>query len=147
LQRNLAALGLRVEFVKQKWPDQLKAARLGQLQMWQAANISVTSEGFGFLSLLYGENAGFSNLTRFKLPEYDRLYVQARALPEGPERDKLMQRMTDLIGIYVPWAVTIYRYENALVQPWLLGYKYNPIQQHPWQYLDIDMTRRASALK
>ena len=147
LQRNLAALGLRVEFVKQKWPDQLKAARLGQLQMWQASNISVTSEGFTFLSLLYGENAGFSNLTRFKLPEYDRLYVQARSLAEGPERDRLMQRMTELIGIYVPWAATIYRYENALLQPWLLGYKYNPIQQHPWQYLDIDMARRASALK
>jgi ABC-type transport system substrate-binding protein len=147
LQRNLADVGLRVEFVKQKWPDQLKAARLGQLQMWQAANISVTSEGFTFLSLLYGENAGFSNLMRFKLPEYDRLYVQARALPEGPERDRLMQRMTELIGIYVPWAVTIYRYENALVQPWLLGYQYNPIQQHPWQYLDIDVARQASALK
>jgi ABC-type transport system substrate-binding protein len=147
LQRNLAALGLRVEFSKQKWPDQLKAARLGQLQMWQAGNIGETPEGFGFLSLLYGENAGFSNLTRFKLPEYDRLYLQARALAESPERDKLMQRMTELIGIYVPWAVTIYRYENALVQPWLLGYKYNPIQQHPWQYLDIDMARRASALK
>jgi ABC-type transport system substrate-binding protein len=147
LQRNLAELGLRVEFSKQKWPDQLKAARLGQLQMWQAGNISVTSEGFTFLSLLYGENAGFSNLTRFRLPEYDRLYVQARSLAEGPERDKLMQRMTELIGIYVPWAVTIYRYENALVQPWLLGYKYNPIQQHPWQYLDIDLARRASAVK
>ena len=147
LQRNLAELGLRVEFSKQKWPDQLKAARLGQLQMWQAGNISVTSEGFTFLSLLYGENAGFSNLMRFKLPEYDRLYVQARSLAEGPERDKLMQRMTELIGIYVPWAVTIYRYENALVQPWLLGYKYNPIQQHAWQYLDIDVARRASAVK
>lgn len=147
LQRNLADIGLRVEFIKQKWPDQLKAARLGQLQMWQAANINVTPEGFNFLSLLYGENAGFSNLTRFKLPEYDRLYVQARALPEGTERDRLIQRMTELIGIYVPWAVTIYRYENALVQPWLLGYKYNPIQQHPWQYLDIDVARRASALK
>ncbi|MEP6997830.1 MAG: ABC transporter substrate-binding protein, partial [Betaproteobacteria bacterium] len=147
LQRNLADIGLRVEFSKQKWPDQLKAARLGQLQIWQAANISVTPEGFGFLGLLYGENAGFSNLTRFKLPEYDSLYVRARALPEGPERDKLIQRMTDLIGIYVPWAVTVYRYENALVQPWLLGYKYNPIQQHPWQYLDIDTVRRAAAAK
>jgi len=147
LQRNLAAIGLRVEFSKQKWPDQLKAARLGQLQIWQAANISVTPEGFGFLGLLYGENAGFSNLTRFKLPEYDSLYVRARALPEGPERDRLIRRMTDLIGIYVPWAVTIYRYENVLVQPWVLGYKYNPIQQHPWQYLDIDAARRASALK
>jgi ABC-type transport system substrate-binding protein len=147
LQRNLTAVGLRIEFVKQKWPDQLKAARLGQLQIWQAANISVTSEGFGFLGLLYGENAGFSNLTRFKLPEYDNLYVRARALPEGPEREKLIQRMTDLIGIYVPWAVTVYRYENVLVQPWLLGYKYNPIQQHPWQYLDIDLTRRPAALQ
>jgi ABC-type transport system substrate-binding protein len=147
LQRNLAAVGLRVEFVKQKWPDQLKAARLGQLQIWQAANISVTPEGFGFLGLLYGENAGFSNLTRFKLAEYDSLYVRARALPEGPERDKLIQRMTDLIAIYVPWAVTIYRYENVLVQPWVSGYKYNPIQQHPWQYLDIDTARRTAALK
>jgi ABC-type transport system substrate-binding protein len=147
LQRNLAAIGLRVEFSKQKWPDQLKAARLGQLQIWQAGNISTTPEGFGFLGLLYGENAGFSNLTRFKLPEYDSLYLRARALPEGPERNRLMQRMTELIGIYVPWAVTIYRYENVLVQPWLLGYKYNPIQQHPWQYLDIDTTRRAAALK
>ncbi|MGH8850667.1 MAG: ABC transporter substrate-binding protein [Casimicrobiaceae bacterium] len=147
LQRNLAAIGLRVEFSKQKWPDQLKAARLGQLQIWQAANISTTPEGFGFLGLLYGENAGFANLTRFRLPEYDSLYVRARALPEGPERDRLMHRMTDLIGIYVPWAMTIYRYENALVQPWLLGYKYNPIQQHPWQYLDIDTTRRAAVLR
>jgi ABC-type transport system substrate-binding protein len=147
LQRNLAEVGLRVQFVKQKWPDQLKAARLGQLQVWQAANISVTAEGFAFLGLLYGENAGFSNLTRFKLPEYDHLYVRARALQEGSERDKLIQRMTQLIGIYVPWAVTVYRYENVLVQPWLLGYKYNPIQQHPWQYLDIDVARRASAVK
>ena len=147
LQRNLAEIGLRVEFVKQKWPDQLKAARLGQLQIWQAANISVTAEGFGFLGLLYGENAGFSNLPRFKLPEYDNLYVRARALPDGPERERLIRRMTELIGIYVPWAVTIYRYENVLVQPWLVGYKYNPIQQHPWQYLDIDMARRSAALQ
>ena len=75
---------LRVEFVKQKWPDQLKAARLGQLQMWQAANISVTSEASRSSRCCTGENAGFSNLTRFKLPEYDRLYVQARSLAEVP---------------------------------------------------------------
>ena len=147
LQRNLLAIGLRVEFSKQKWPDQLKAARLGQLQMWQAGNISLTAEGFGFLGLLYGENAGFANLMRFKLPEYDQLYVQARATREGPERIRMMQRMTDLISVYVPWAVTIYRYENVLIQPWLFGYKYNPIQQHPWQYLDVDPVRRAASAK
>ena len=54
--------------------------------MWQLGNINTTPDGFGFFGLLYGRNAGFSNLARFKLPEYDRLYEQARALPDGAER-------------------------------------------------------------
>ena len=48
-----------------------------------------------------------------------------------------MQRMSELVSIYLPWAVNVYRYENVLVQPWVLGFKYSPIQQHPWQYLDV----------
>ena len=87
-QRSLNSVGLRVEFNTQKFADNLKAARLGQLQMWFLGNISTTTEGFGFLALLYGGHAGFSNLARFKLPEFDRLYEQARAMPDGPERTK-----------------------------------------------------------
>jgi hypothetical protein len=59
--RSMKNVGLRIEFNKQKWPDLVKAARLGQLQMFQLGNISTTPEGFGFLGLLYGGNAGFSN--------------------------------------------------------------------------------------
>ncbi|HMA32077.1 MAG TPA: ABC transporter substrate-binding protein, partial [Casimicrobiaceae bacterium] len=88
-KKDLNALGLRVEFVKQKWPDLLKAARLGQLQMWQLGNINSTPDGFGFFGLLYGKYAGFSNLSRFHLPEYDRLYEQARAMADGPARLKV----------------------------------------------------------
>ena len=79
--RSMNAIGIRIEFNKQKWPDLLKAGRLGQLQMFQLGNINTTSEGFGFLGLLYGGHAGFSNLARFKQPDYDRLYVQARGMP------------------------------------------------------------------
>jgi ABC-type transport system substrate-binding protein len=147
LQRGLTAIGVRVEFVKQKWPDQIKAARLGQLQMWFGGNISGTPEGFGFLGLFYGGHAGFSNLTRFKHAEFDRLYVEARGMPPGPERDKLMQRMTEIVSAYVPWAITANRYESVLVRPWVLGYKFNPLQPHPWAYLDIDVARRAAAPK
>jgi ABC-type transport system substrate-binding protein len=135
--RSLTPIGLKVEFVKQKWPDQLKAARLGQLQMWGGGNINTTPEGFGFYGLLYGPHSGFSNLARFNLPEYDQLFVQARGTPPGPERERLMRRMSELVSIYLPWAVNVYRYENVMVQPWVLGYKYSAIQQHPWQYLDV----------
>jgi peptide/nickel transport system substrate-binding protein len=137
-KRNLTGLGLRVEFVKQKWPDLLKASRLGQLQMWQLGNINTTPDGFGFFGLLYGRNAGFSNLARFQLPEFDRLYEKARALPDGNERLSIERRMSELFNAYAPWVLTAFRYENVLLQPWLRGYKYNPTWQFPFAYLDVD---------
>jgi oligopeptide transport system substrate-binding protein len=140
-KKSLTAIGIRVEFDKQKWPDLLKAARLGQLQMWQVGNINTTPDGFGFFGLLYGKNAGFSNLSRFALPEFDRLYEKARALPDGAARLATERRMSELVNAYAPWVLTAFRYENVLVQPWLRGFKYNPTFQYPFAYLDVDRAR------
>jgi ABC-type transport system substrate-binding protein len=144
-QKSMTAVGLRVEFNTQKFADNLKAARLGQLQMWFLGNIATTPEGFGFMGLLYGGNAGFSNLARFKLPQFDKLYEEGRAMPDGAERNKTLQRMSELVGAYSPWNLHAYRYENVLVQPWLAGYKYNAFNRHPWAYYDVDSKRRKSA--
>ena len=146
-KRSADAIGLKVEFVKQKWPDLLKAARLGQLQMFTLGNISTTPEGFGFLGLLYGQNSGFSNLARFRLPEFDKLYEQARAMPDGPAREKVMQKMNELVTVYAPWNITVFRYENILVHPWITSYKYSGYTQHPWPYLDVDNAKRRAAGK
>jgi len=143
--RSMNAIGVRVEFNKQKWPDLLKAARLGQLQMFQLGNINTTPEGFGFLGLLYGGHAGFSNLARFKQPDYDRLFEQARGMPNGPEREAVMQKMGEIVSAYAPWNYTVFRYENVLVHPWVIGYKYNGYNQHPWPYYDVDPKSRAAA--
>jgi oligopeptide transport system substrate-binding protein len=145
--RSMNAIGLRIEFNKQRNQDLLKAARLGQLQMYQALDNTTTGEGFAFFGLLYGGHAGLSNLARFKLPEYDRLYEQARGMPNGPERDALMRKMSDLVNGYAPWVLTVFRYENVLVHPWLLGYKYDSFCQHPWTYYDIDTAMRAAAMR
>ena len=138
-QRSLNAVGLKVEFVKQKWPDLLKMARAGQLQMWYLGNINTTTEGYGFLGLLYGGHAGLSNIARFNLPEYNKLYDASRSLPDSPERTKLFREMSGLVTAYAPWNFEVYRYENIVVYPWVQGYKYNGIQQHPWQFFDIDL--------
>jgi ABC-type transport system substrate-binding protein len=146
-KKSMDAVGIRIEFVKQKWPDLLKMGRAGQLQMWTLGNISNTTEGFGFLDLLYGPHAGVTNLARFKLPEYDKLYDQAHLLPDSPERTRLFQRMAQLVTAYAPWKLDAFRYETVLVYPWVLGYKHNVFDQHPWMYLDVDVARRASAVK
>jgi oligopeptide transport system substrate-binding protein len=146
-QRSMNAIGIRVEFVKQKWPDLLKMGRYGQLQMWFLGNINTTPEGFGFMSLLYGPHSGISNLARFNLPEFNKLYEEARQLPESPERARLFRRMSELVNAYAPWMLNAYRYENVLVHPWVRGYKHTVYEQHPWRYYDIDVEKRNAAGK
>jgi len=143
----MSAIGVRVEFDKQKIQDLLKAGRLGQLQMFRYFAATTTPEGFGFFGLLYGGHAGFSNLARFRHSDYDRLYEQARGTPPGPQREALMQRMGDIVNAFAPWMLTAFPYENVLVHPWLVGYKYNGFDQHRWAYFDIDTEKRTAALR
>jgi oligopeptide transport system substrate-binding protein len=146
-QRNMKDVGIRIEFVTQKWPDLLKMARLGQLQMWQLGNRSTTTEGYGFLGLLYGPNAGLANLSRFRQADYDRLYDESRKVPDSPQRAKLMRQMSEIVAAYAPWKINAYRYENMILYPWVEGYKLNVFNIHPWQYLDVDMKMARKAVQ
>ncbi len=138
-QRSLNVIGVKVQFVKQKWPDLLKMALAGQLQMWYLGNISTTTDGYGFLGLLYGGHAGLSNLARFKQPDFDRLYDRSRSLPDGAERTRMFREMSAIVSGYAPWYFDVYRYENVIRYPWIIGYKHSVFQAHPWQYYDLDM--------
>ena len=146
-KRNMTAIGIRIEFVTQKWPDLLKMARLGQLQMWQLGNRSTSTEGYGFLGLLYGPNAGLSNHARFKHADYDRAYDESKKLPDGPARGKLVREMSQIVAAYAPWKINAYRHENVIVYPWVQGYKLNVFNIHPWLYLDIDMKMPRKAVQ
>jgi hypothetical protein len=55
--------------------------------------------------------------------------------------------MSELVNAYAPWMYNAYRYENILVQPWVLGFKHTVYEQHPWLYYDIDLARRNAAAK
>ena len=142
-QRNLKAIGVRIEFMKSKFPDLLKMGKAGQLQMWRLGWINAYAEGDAFVQLLYGDNIGQTNYSRFRLPEYDALYRKSRTLPDSPERDKLYRRMSELVAAYDPWDLSVYPVENTLVEPWVLGYKKNAYWEHPWVYLDIDTAKQA----
>ena len=146
-QRSMNAVGIRIDFLKQKFPDTLKMGLAGQLQMWSLSNTASNDEGSSFLDLLYGPHKGVSNLSRFDLPEFNALYDKAKRLPNGPERVQLFRRMSSLVTSYAPWNLHAYRIENIIVHPWIQGYKYNTFDPHPWMYYDIDLERRKAAAK
>jgi ABC-type transport system substrate-binding protein len=141
--KNMRDIGIRIEFVTQKWPDLLKMARAGQLPMWQLGWTATSADSF--MELAYGPNGGESNLPFFKNAEYDDLFRQSRRARTDTERDKLYARMTEIVAAYAPMGGGIYRIENTIAQPWVLGYKKDSFRSQTWRFLDIDTARLKAA--
>jgi len=137
-KKSMDAIGLRITFVKNKWPELNKMSEAGQLMMWGLGWISTIPDGDPYFSYLYSKNIGLSNDARLRLPEYDRLYEQAHALPEGPARTAAFRKMNDLVFAYAPWIVAQNAYYNVLTQPWLRGYKVNPFVRYQFSYYDVE---------
>ena len=144
-QKSMKAIGIRLDFMKQKWPDLIQMGKHGKLQMWRLGWLTAYGEGDAFAQLLYGKNIEQTNYARFALPEYDELYRASRRIPDGPERNKIYRRMSELVAAYSPWWLGVYTIENTLLQPWVQGYKKHAYWEHPWKYLDVDAERQKAA--
>jgi ABC-type transport system substrate-binding protein len=73
-QRNMTALGIRMQFKVAKWPENLRASRAGKLQMWGVGWSATQPDGDTFLALGYGPNKGQANHARFDMPAFNALY-------------------------------------------------------------------------
>lgn len=144
-KKALDSIGIRVTFNTQKWPDLLKQARAGQIQFWNLGWNSSGTDGNSFVQLLYSKSIGQSNMARFNLKQYDELYEKAQTLPLGPQRWALYRAMNELATVYSVWHPGIFRYQNVVMQPWLLNYKRIPYRQHFWHLMDIDESKRPKA--
>jgi len=137
LRRNLAAVGLRIEFEVSTWSELLKKTRAGTLQMWGYSWGAQSPDGGFFLGIAYGPNAAESNDPRFNLPAFDELYRRQLRLPDGPEREAVMRQAKDLLVAYMPFKVHLHRVVNDLVQPWTLTYWRHPFMRDLWRFVDV----------
>jgi peptide/nickel transport system substrate-binding protein len=141
-KKNMDAIGIRMVFKKDQQPELRKMARAGKLQMRRDGWNADYPDAENFMQNLYGPNISQTNDSRFSLPEFDRLYEQARKLPDSPERTRLYDRMTDLVVAYAPFKLTHHLLEDHVIQPWVVGYKAHPLRSDIWKYLDIDESKR-----
>ncbi len=141
-KKNMDAIGIRILIRKDKLPELRKMARAGKIPFRTDGWNADYPDAENFMQLLYGPNAGQENAARFRLPEFDRLYDEARRLPDSPERTRLFDRMTQLVVAYAPWRLTVHEIEDHLAQSWVRNYKPHPIRSTVWQYLDIDPEQR-----
>ena len=89
----------------------------------------------------YGPNsANYSN------PEYDALFAQMKNIPNGPERQRIIDRMLELLRHDAPWAWGYHPVSYTLVHGWVRNRKPNTLSYNTLKYLRIDAAARARAV-
>ncbi|OWQ88422.1 bicyclomycin resistance protein [Roseateles aquatilis] len=138
VQKNLAAIGVRIVFKPAKWPENLKALRAGKYQIWSLATSASKPDGQDSLSRMYSGQIGAQNYARFRLAAVDKLYDEASHLPDGPERLKIFDETKRYATAYMPYKYRGHRFITDIAQPQLIGYRRPQFWQNWWEYVDID---------
>lgn len=138
LRRDLAAVGLRVEFRIAPFQENLKAARTGKLMMWEEGYGATSPDGIESMNRLYGPAVGGFNHSRFQSAEMDALYEQLLLLPDGPEREAKFDKAKRLSVAYMPEKPIVHRANAYLSHPWLIGYRHKSFLPGWYQFVDID---------
>jgi ABC-type transport system substrate-binding protein len=145
--KSMKSINLKIVFKPAKWPENLKASHAGKLMMWGVAWAATTPDGDTFLALGYGPNKGGANHARFDLPAFNALYIKQNKMPDGPERQAVMQAASRLMVAYVPYKISSHRIATDLMHPWVLGYRRNPFVREFYKYVDIDLAVQEKASK
>ncbi|MBC7717134.1 MAG: bicyclomycin resistance protein [Pseudorhodobacter sp.] len=146
-EKSMKAINIKIIFKTAKWPENLKASKAGKLMMWGVAWGATSPDGDTFLALAYGPNKGQANHSRFDLPAFNALYLKQSKMPDGPERQAVMEEASKLMIAYVPYKVSGHRIATDLMHPWVQGYRRNPFIREFYKFVDIDTQALAQASK
>ena len=136
-----------MDFRAAKWPENLRNARAGKLQVWNLGGSAASPDGLEALDRAATTHFGGQNLARFSNKRFDDIYEQLRTLPDGPQREALFEEAKRLITAYAPYKFGIHRILTDLAWPWVEGFRRPVFWQEWWQYVDIDAAMQAKALK
>ncbi len=137
-QKDMKALGLRMESRPAQWPDNLKNMRAGKLMIWSVGNSASAPDSQDTFDSGATAHIGGGNLARFSHKRYDEICALTNTLPDGPERLALFREALRILAAYMPYKYYVHRIVTDLTHPWLVGYRKPPYWNQWWQYVDIE---------
>jgi ABC-type transport system substrate-binding protein len=136
-KRDMDAIGIRIVFKIQKWPENLKASRAGKLQMWSLAYLASGGDGQSALQRYYGPQAGNQNLARFKHPPFDALFDRITVMPDSPERLALLAEARKITIAFMPYKLGVHRLVTDMMHPQVVGYRRPAYWNGWWHFVDV----------
>jgi oligopeptide transport system substrate-binding protein len=100
-----------------------------------------------FLFLLFGSNAKVisqgENASNYQNSIFDELFVKMRGLPNGPERQSVIDKMLDIVRRDAPWVWGYHPKGYSLHHEWYGNAKPNLMARNTLKYKTIDPQLRA----
>ena len=145
-RNQLAKLGIQLEVRDTDWNRFQEKIRKGTQQLYGLGWSADYPDPENFLFLLYGPEAradgAGANSSNYANPRYDALFEKMKNLPNGPERQRLIDRMVDLLRQDAPWIFGFHPKDYTLRQSWLHNVKPNELAGNTLKYLRLDPARR-----
>ena len=107
------------------------------------------SDPENFLFLLYGPNGKVAekgeNAANFRNQAFDRLFVQMKDMPNGPDRQAVIDDMIRILREESPWLFGFFPKGFSLHHAWLGNVKPHLMANNTLKYRRIDGRTRADA--
>ncbi len=135
-------IGVDVEVVGTTYNKFQQKIRDGAYQIFTWGWVADYPDAENFLFLLWSEMARSKsngpNSANFQNAEFDRLFVQAKALADGPEKLELIRKMRGILEQEAPWIPLFHPETYALYHGFVHNVKVSGLSVPTSKYRDID---------
>jgi oligopeptide transport system substrate-binding protein len=141
------SIGLDVQVRATTYNQFQEKVRKGAYQIFQWGWVADYPDPENFLFLLESSNgraqSNGPNTANFAEPRFDALFAKLKVLPNGPERQAVIDEAVELVQEEAPWIPLYHPEDYALYQPWLAPVKPFGMSYPMVKYWDLDPAERA----
>jgi len=145
-RKQFAKLSIQFEPRQTDWNRFQEKLRKGSTQLFIVGWNADYPDPENFMFLLHGAQSRVKtqgeNASNYVNPEFDALFERMRNMPSSPERQHLIDRMTEIFRRDAPWIGGFHPKNFALFHSWLGNAKANEISDNKLKYLRVDAAKR-----
>jgi len=145
-RKQFAKIAVQFEPRQTDWNRFQEKLRKGSTQLFMVGWSADYPDPENFMFLLHGAQSRVKtqgeNAANYVNPEFDALFERMRNMPNGPERQHIIDRMNEIFRRDAPWIGGFHPKNFALFHSWLGNAKVNEISDNKLKYLKVDAAGR-----
>ncbi|MCV2219867.1 ABC transporter substrate-binding protein [Thauera sp. Sel9] len=149
LAKKFRSLGVQFVVRPTDWNRFQDKIRQGNAQLFFFGWNADYPDPENLLFLLHGPQGKvrFSgqNAANYENPEYDALFERMKAMPDGPARQQVIDRMVAMLQHDAPWVFAFHPKTYSLQHGWVNNRKTGAMVRNNIKYLRLEVERRAAA--